>query len=58
MRTHLVVLLFTSQTLQAVKNKLFVQFVVSVGEKPPNCFSFHLEILPRAQSFLEVEKQN
>ncbi len=56
--THLVMLQLSFQAVQAVENKFFVQLIVGVADKPPNCFSFCFKILPGAQSCLEmIQKQ-
>lgn len=52
--TDLVMLQFSFQAVQAVENKFFVQLIVGVTDKPPHCFSFGFEVLPGAQSCLEM----
>ena len=52
LQTHLVMLQFSFQAVQAVENELFLQLIVGIGDKPPNRFSFCFKILPAAQSCL------
>ena len=55
--THLVMLQFSSQAVQAVENKLFVQLTVASADKPPNFFSLCFKILPGAQNSLKIMKK-
>lgn len=55
--THLVMLQFNFQAVQAVEKEYLVQFIVSIADEPPNCFSFCFKTFPGAQRCLEVTKK-
>lgn len=55
--SHLALVYFGSQAVEAVENEVPVQLVVGAVDEAPDCFSLCLKTLPGAQRGLRTKKK-